>query len=103
MVLLEFSMSPLDKGESVGDYVSRSIDLIDQTGVTYQTNAMGTILEGEWNEVIAVMTQCFERMQKDCNRITATMKIDYRKGTSGRIKGKIQAIEQRLGRSIQRA
>ncbi len=102
MVLLEFSMSPLDKGESVGDYVARSIDIIDKSGVTYETNSMGTVLEGEWKDVIAVMTQCFERMQEDCHRITATMKLDYRKGTSGRIRGKIQAIETRLGRKIQR-
>ena len=51
MVLLEFSMSPLGKGESVGKYVARSLDIIDKSGVDYRLNPMGTVLEGEWDEV----------------------------------------------------
>jgi uncharacterized protein YqgV (UPF0045/DUF77 family) len=46
MVLLEFSMSPLGKGESVGKYVARSLDIIDKSGVDYRLNPMGTVLEG---------------------------------------------------------
>jgi len=56
MVLLEFSMSPLDKGESVSVYVSRSLDIIDKSGLPYQLTPMGTIIEGEWAEVMAVVT-----------------------------------------------
>jgi uncharacterized protein (TIGR00106 family) len=55
MVLLEFSMSPMDKGESVGQYVARSLDIIDKSGVPYRLNPMGTVLEGEWDEVFAVV------------------------------------------------
>ena len=64
MVLLEFSMSPLGKGESVGKYVARSLDIIDTSGVDYRLNPMGTVLEGEWEEVFAVVKQCYERMKK---------------------------------------
>ena len=61
MVLLEFSMSPLGKGESVGKYVSRSLQIIDKSGVEYRLNPMGTVLEGEWDEVFDVVRQCYER------------------------------------------
>ena len=47
MVPLEFSMFPTDKSESAGDYVSRSLDIIDKGGVDYRIYAMGTVLEGE--------------------------------------------------------
>ena len=57
MVLLEFSMSPLGKGESVGKYVSRSLDLIDKSGVDYRLNPMGTVLEGEWEPGRLVMLE----------------------------------------------
>ena len=100
MVLLEFSMSPLGKGESVGKYVSRSLDIVDKSGVEYRLNPMGTILEGEWDEVLDVVTQCFERMQKDCNRISCTMKIDYRKGHTGRLSAKTASGEKRLKRKL---
>ena len=100
MVLLEFSMSPLGKGESVGKYVSRSLEIIDQSGVEYRLNPMGTVLEGEWDEVMDVVSQCYNRMKKDCNRISCTIKIDYRKGKNGRLSGKISSVEKRLKKKL---
>ena len=100
MVLLEFSMSPLGKGESVGKYVSRSLDIIDKSGVDYRLNPMGTVLEGEWDEVIDVVRQCYERMRKDCNRVSCTIKIDYRKGHKDRLLAKTASVEKRLNRRL---
>jgi uncharacterized protein (TIGR00106 family) len=100
MVLLEFSMSPLGKGESVGKYVARSLDVIDKSGVAYRLNPMGTVLEGEWEQVFAVVQQCYARMKKDCNRISCTIKVDYRKGHSGRLLTKVASVEKKLKRRI---
>jgi len=100
MVLLEFSMSPLGKGESVGKYVARSLDIIDKSGVPYRLNPMGTVLEGEWDEVFTVVRKCYERMKKDCGRISCTVKIDYRKGRSGRLLTKVASVEKHLKRPI---
>ena len=100
MVLLEFSMSPLDKGESLSPYVARSLDLIDKSGLPYQLTPMGTIVEGEWDQAMALVTACFRTMSQDCDRISTSIKIDYRAGKSGRLKSKIQAVESRLGRTL---
>ena len=100
MVLLEFSMSPLGKGESVGKYVARSLDIIDKSGVDYRLNPMGTVLEGEWDDVFRVVRQCYERMKRDCARISCTIKVDYRKGHSGRLSSKVASVEQRLKRKV---
>ena len=100
MVLLEFSMSPLGKGESVGPYVSRSLDIIDRSGVPYRLNPMGTVLEGEWDEVFDVVRRCYQRMRRDCKRISCTIKIDYRRGHKGRLAAKTHSVEKRLGRKL---
>ena len=100
MVLLEFSMSPFAKGESLSPYVARSLDIIDKSCLPYQLTPMGPIIEGEWAEVMAVVSACFEAMQTDCERISTQIKIDYRAGLGGRIKSKIDAVEQRLGRKL---
>ena len=100
MVLLEFSMSPLDKGESLGEYVARSLDIVDKSGLPYQLTPMGTIVEGEWDQVMALVTACYQRMSQDCERISTSIKIDYRAGKSGRLKSKIEAVESRLGRTL---
>jgi uncharacterized protein (TIGR00106 family) len=100
MVLLEFSMAPLGLGESVSEHVARVIDVIDRSGLPYQLTPMGTILEGDWAEVMAVVTRCFETLQADCPRIGVQMKVDYRAGPGGRLQAKTAKVEQRLGRKL---
>ena len=100
-VMLEFSMTPLDKGASVSPYVSRSLEIIDRSGVPYRLNPMGTVLEGTWDEVLGVVTECFERMRSDCERISVTIKIDHRRGSAGRMASKIESIERHVGRTLQ--
>lgn len=103
MVLLEFSMSPLGKGESVGKYVARSLEIVHKSGVDYRLNPMGTVLEGEWDEVMAVVKRCYERMRKDCNRISCSIKIDARKGARGRLTSKVASVEKRLGKTLRKS
>lgn len=101
-VLLEFTMSPLDKGASVGEYVSRSIDIIDRSEIPYRLGPMGTVLEGDWDEVFGIVKQCYERMAEDCVRISVSIKVDARAGEDRRIVSKIESIETRLGRKLRR-
>ncbi|OGX04095.1 MAG: hypothetical protein A3G87_03835 [Omnitrophica bacterium RIFCSPLOWO2_12_FULL_50_11] len=101
-VLLEFSITPLDKGESVGKYVARSIDLVDKSGIDYQLGPMGTSIEGEWDDVMAVVKKCFDEMKRDCRRISVAMKADYREGASNRIRGKVESVEKRLGHPVKK-
>ena len=103
MYLLEFSMSPLAKGESVGPYVARSLEVIDKSGLDYRLHAMGTIIEGELDQLLDVLRQCFEAMAADCDRITCTAKFDYRQGHSGRLEAKTASVEQKLGRTLKKA
>lgn len=91
-MLLEFSMFPTDRGESLGDYVARSVDIINKSGLPYQLSPMGTTIEGEWDDVMAVVKRCFERMNKDCNRISCSIKIDWRRGRTGQIKYKVEGL-----------
>jgi len=93
-------MTPLDKGESVSKYVARSLDIIDKSGLDYKLGPMGTCVEGNFDEVIAVVKKCFEKMKKDCARITCTMKFDYRKNRKGALTSKIKTVEKKVGRKL---
>lgn len=101
-VLLEISLTPLDKGESVGMYVARSLEIIEKSGVDYRLGPMGTCLEGEWDEVMALAKACFEAMRKDCRRISIAMKADYREGAARRILGKMESVERHLGHTLKK-
>ena len=102
MVLLELSMTPLGKGTSVSPYVARSLAIIDESGLDYRLHAMGTIIEGEIDQVLDVVKQCFEAMAADCERITCSVKFDYRKGRSGRLESKIKSVEEKIGRPLKK-
>ena len=57
---------------------------------------MGTCVEGEWQEVMALVDRCFQELLKDCNRISLALKADYRKGPSGRLKSKVESVKKKL-------
>jgi len=76
------------------------LDVIDRSGLSYQLTPMGTIIEGDWDEVIAVVTDCFKALEGDCPRISTQIKIDYRAGANSRMKSKMEAVETILGRKL---
>lgn len=100
MVLLEMTMSPTGKGESLSPYVSRVLKVIDDSGITYRLTPMGTILEGDWDEVMEVVRDCFHELKRDCSRIGVHIKIDYRQGKESRLASKIESLEKKLGRKL---
>ena len=80
--------------------IARSLEIVEQSGLDYRLHAMGTILEGDWNQVFGVLKRCIDRMSQDCDRITLTIKADYRRGHSGRLEAKVRSVEEKLGRKI---
>jgi uncharacterized protein (TIGR00106 family) len=100
MVLLDFSMAPLGKGESVAPYVARCLEIVAASGLDYRLHAMGTTLEGEWDQVFAVVTRCFEALKRDCPRISCSIKVDYRHGHTGRLETKVRHVEELLGKPL---
>jgi len=95
-------MSPFDKGESLGPYVARILDIVDRSGVPYRLNPMGTVLEGDYDEVMKVVRECFLELKKDCRRISVSIKIDYRAGSEPRMDAKIERVEKLLQREVKK-
>ena len=98
-----FSMTPLEKGESVSKHVAKVVGVVERSGIPYVITPMGTIIEGEtWDEVMSVMKKGFNSMKKECSRISIVIKIDYRAGKKVRMGAKIDSLERRLGRKLRR-
>jgi len=100
MVLADFSMFPLGRGESVSEYVARSLEIIDESGLPYRLGPMGTTVEGEWDDVMGVIGKCYDAMSADCGRIECVIRIDARRGASGCIEKKIESVEKKVGRKL---
>lgn len=102
MVLLDFSITPLGRGESVSSYVARCIRVVEAAGLEYRLHAMGTTIEGELDEVLGVLAACFRELATDCDRITCSAKFDWRRGGEGRLEAKVASVERRLGRPLKK-
>lgn len=98
MLLAELSIWPMDKGESVGAYVARCVEVIERSGLSYQLGPLGTTIEGERRQVMEVVHRCFEVLEPDCNRIAASLKMDWRRGRTGGIEQKLRSVREKMNR-----
>lgn len=99
-MLTEFSIVPIGVGSSLGDRLSLIIKIIDESGMPYKVNPMGTVIEGEWEDIINLIKKCRDELMKNEERILISIKIDDRKSKSNRINEKVASIERRLGKSL---
>lgn len=96
-VLAAFSVTPLGVGDSVGDLVADAVRIVRESGLPNETNAMFTNIEGEWDEVMAVIHRCVEAVAARAPRVSVVIKIDHRPGVEGALRHKVEAIERELG------
>ena len=95
-MLVAFSVTPLGDSESVGDAVAECVRIVRASGLSCETNAMFTNIEGEWDEVMPVVRACVERAAEHAPRVSVTMKMDYRPGVDGQLEGKVERVERLL-------
>ena len=94
--IIELTIFPTDKGSSVSDYVARALRVIQNSGLPYELNPMGTCIEGEWDALMDVVHRCFEELRQDCDRIYLMIKADYRKRRSSGLRSKVISVQNRL-------
>lgn len=100
MLLIELSMSPLGAGESVSADVARALEIIAASGLAYRLGPMGTCIEGEYDEVMAVVKRCLDDMRSRHHRVTFSIKADYREGAAGRLDAKVQSVVDKASRPL---
>ncbi len=101
-ILVEFSIVPLGIGESVSPTVARVLRIVAASGISYKANPMGTVLEGEWDQVMGIIKECHQEVMKSADRAVTSITIDDRKGNGGRIEKKLESVEQKLGMKLRK-
>ena len=101
-MIIEFSVVPVGLGEELAGPVARILDIVDKSGLPYQLTAMGTLVEGDWDEVLGLVRRCHEAMRGEAGRVLTHIAIDDRPKASGRIAGKVRDVEKSLGRPLRK-
>ena len=96
-MLIAFSVSPLGgESDSVGRAVAEAVRVIRESGLPNETSAMYTSVEGEWDEVMAVVKRAVEVVAEQAPRVSLVLKADIRPGHTGQLKSKVDRIEEYL-------
>ncbi len=101
-MLIEFSIIPIGVGSSIGDQLAEVLKIVDESGLPYKVNPMGTVIEGEWDEVMKLIKKCHKTVMKKGERALTNITIDDRKGKPNRIDEKVKSIEKRIGKSLKK-
>jgi len=95
-MIAEFSIVPIGVGESLSAYVAKAFEVIESSGVAYEHHAMGTNLEGDWDEVMGVIKACRDRLRETSNRVSLSIKIDDRRGVADGLKQKVASAKRHV-------
>ena len=95
-MILAFSITPLGGGDSVSGSVADAVRIVRESGLPNETNAMFTNVEGDWDEVIALLKRCVDEVAAVAPRVSVVVKIDHRPGVQDMLHAKVDAIDRAL-------
>jgi uncharacterized protein (TIGR00106 family) len=96
IVAISISPSGGDPDGGVGEAVAEAVRVIRESGLPNETNAMFTNIEGEWDEVMAVVKQAVDVVAEHSPRVGLVLKADIRQGYDGQLAAKVDRVEEHL-------
>lgn len=101
-MLLELSVIPLGRGGSISADIADMVRIIDASDLDYRLTASGTILEGSWEQVMAVARKCHAEMLRKTERVITFMKADDYGARTRRLDSAIASVEAKVGRTVKK-
>lgn len=97
-VLMQFTIFPTDKGESVSQYVARVLREVEAAGHPYRLGSMATVVETETMEqATALLNRAYAVLAPDCRRVYLVASFDIREGPPGRLESKVNTVREKAG------
>ncbi len=95
-MIIAFSITPLGVGVDVAAPVAEAVRVVRASGLPNRTDAMFTMIEGEWDEVMAVVKAAMDAVLAVAPRASMTLKADVRPGTVDAMNAKMASLESHL-------
>ncbi len=101
-MLLELSVIPLGRGRSISADIADLVKIIEASHLDYRLTATGTIIEGTWEQLMAVAHKCHCEMRSKTERVITLMKLDDYEDRTGRLTATITAVEAKVGKPVKK-
>ena len=96
-MLVAFSVTPIGTASaSVSGAVAAAVRVVRESGLPNRTDAMFTTIEGEWDEVMAVVRNAMLAAGQGAERVSLVLKADDRPGVTGTMESTVRAVEEHL-------
>jgi uncharacterized protein (TIGR00106 family) len=95
-MLAMFSIAPHSGETHLSTYVAQMIRKVRDSGLDYELTAMGTLVEGEPDQVFELIRECHKMVRKQASRVGTKIWIDDQVGQTGRLKDKVKSVLARL-------
>ncbi|MGD0067701.1 MAG: MTH1187 family thiamine-binding protein [Streptosporangiaceae bacterium] len=95
-MLVAFSVTPIGTGDAVGEAVAEAVRVVRDSGLPNRTDAMFTTIEGDWDEVLAVVKRAVDAVAARAPRVSLVLKADVRPGVTGALTAKVETVERYL-------
>lgn len=102
-MIAEIEVTPIGEGEHIAGPVSHVVRLIADSGLDYQVTSMGTIVEGEPDQVWALIRKCHEQGTRDARRVMTQIRIDDDLTGERRMHRHVQRVEEELGDLVKKS
>ena len=98
MAVAEVTVVPLGTGSpSLSSYVAEALKILEDSGLTYQLTPMGTVIQGDPEEIMNVVLKMHNSLFSDkIKRVVTTLKIDDRQDKTLSMESKVKAVKEKM-------
>ena len=98
-VMVDLCVVPIGVGVSVSEYIAACERIIEAAGLSAQLHPYGTVIEGDWDAVFAVVKQCHERVHEmGAPRVFTSLKVGTRTDREQSMQDKVDSVRAKLVR-----
>ena len=97
-MIVQFTLVPIGtKSDSLSKTLVKAMTHVAESGLDYKVGPMGTVVEGEWYQIMNLINRCRKTLRRECARVQIQIVVDDRQGAEDRIVGKVKSLERKMG------
>jgi len=101
-MLIELSINPLGRGIHLSQDLAEILKIVDGSGLKYCLTPLGTCIEGEWDDIMALVKRCHEQARTRSKHVMTTVRIEDEAGATDKLNENIASVERAVGHQLKR-
>lgn len=101
-MLVELSIIPIGAKSHVSQEIANVLRIVENSGIPYRLTPTATCLEGEWNDIMALIHKCHKYVRRHQPHVITTITIEDEEGARSKLSENIRSVEEKIGHSLKK-